>query len=127
MEFHKVTARTDCHVERTVVRNVTPPPPCLGTALRKNRPLVPQSNSRTTFFTTVLGFSGFWWMQDSYSGVQDNISRVLLWVPLSGGTLSISHRRTYPLNPSPLLSTPSLKQPAPDKDTTKSQLNTGGH
>ena len=25
-------------------------PPCLGTALRKNRPLVPRSNSRTPFF-----------------------------------------------------------------------------
>ena len=28
----------------------TPTPPCLGTTLRKNRPLVPRSNSRTTFF-----------------------------------------------------------------------------
>ena len=41
---------------------VPPPPPCLGTTLRKNRPLVPRSNSRITFFTTVLGFSCFWWM-----------------------------------------------------------------
>ena len=47
--------------------------------------------------------------------------------PPSGVTLSVSHRRTYPLNPSPLLSTPSPKQPAPDKETNKSQLNTGGH
>ena len=59
-----------------------------------------------------------------YSGVQDNISCVLLRVPPSGGTLLVSHRRTYPLNPSPLLSTPSPKQPAPDKETDKSQLNT---
>ena len=40
----------------------SPPPPCLGTTLRKNRPLVPRSNSRTPFFTRVLGFSWFWWM-----------------------------------------------------------------
>ena len=38
--------------------------------------------------------------------------------PPSGGTLSVTHRRTYPLNPSPLLSTPSPKQPAPDKKQT---------
>ena len=33
------------------------------------------------FFPTELGFLWFWWMQDSYSGVQDNISCVLhgLW------------------------------------------------
>ena len=61
------------------------------------------------FFTTVLGFSWFWWMQDSYAGVQDNISCVLLRVPPSGGTLLVSYRRTYLLNPSPLLSTPVEK------------------
>ena len=33
-------------------------------------------------------------------------------------TLSVTHRRTYPLNPSPVLSTPSPKQPAPDKKQT---------
>ena len=33
-----------------------PPPPCLGTTLRKNRPLVPRSNSRTTFFYHGIGF-----------------------------------------------------------------------
>ena len=43
----------------------------------KNRPLVPRSNSRITFFTTELCFSWFWWMKDSYSGVHDNISCVL--------------------------------------------------
>ena len=47
----------------------------------------------------------------------------LLQVPPSGGTLSVSHRHTYPLNPSTLLSTPSPKQPAPDKETNKSQSN----
>ena len=37
--------------------HVTPPPPLfLGTALRKNCPLVPLSNSRTSFFARVLGF-----------------------------------------------------------------------
>ena len=95
-------------------------PPCARTApWFRGRILAP------LFFTTVLGFSWFWWMQDSYSGVQDNV--VLLWVPPSGGTRSVSHRRTYPLNPSELLATPSPKQPAPDKETNKSQLNTGGH
>ena len=33
--------------------------------------------------------------------MQDIISCVLLRVPPSGGTLSVTHRRTYPLNPSP--------------------------
>ena len=42
-------------------------------------------------------------MCDSYLGVQDIISCVLLRVPPSGGTLSVTHRRTYPLNPSPQL------------------------
>ena len=41
----------------------------------------------------------------------------LLRVPPSRGTLSVSHRHMYPLNPSPLLSTPSPKQPASDKET----------
>jgi hypothetical protein len=45
----------------TVVCTV-PPPLCPGTTLRKNQPLVPQSNSRITFFTRVVGFSCFWWM-----------------------------------------------------------------
>ena len=35
---------------------IPPPPPCPGTALRKNRPLVPRSNSRTTFFYHGIGF-----------------------------------------------------------------------
>ena len=39
--------------------------------------------------------------------MQDIISCVLLRVPPSGGTVSVTHRRTYPSNPSPLLSTPS--------------------
>ena len=51
--------------------------------------------STSPFFARVMGFSWFWWMWDSYSGVQDNISCVLLWVPPSGGTLSVSHSRTY--------------------------------
>ena len=32
------------------------PPPCLGTALHKNRPLVLRSNSRTTFLYHGIGF-----------------------------------------------------------------------
>ena len=57
-------------------------PPCARTApWFHGRILAPH------FFTTVLGFSWFWWMHDSYSGVQDNISCVLLRVPPSGGTL----------------------------------------
>ena len=39
-----------------------PPPPGPRTTLRKNRPLVPRSNSRITFLTRVVGFSCLWWM-----------------------------------------------------------------
>ena len=39
-----------------VVARTLPLPPCLGTALRKNRPLVPRSNSRTTSFYHGIGF-----------------------------------------------------------------------
>ena len=92
-----------------------PPPLCLGTTLRKNRPLVPRLNSRTTFFYHGIGFFMVLVDAGQHPCVQDNISCVLL---------SVSHRRTYPLNPSPLLSTPSPKQPAFDKETNKSQLNT---
>ena len=82
------------------VRLYPPPPPCPGDALRKNRPLVSRSNSRTTFFfTTVLGFSWFWWMQDSYSGVQDNI--VLLWAPPSWGDPISQSQAHIPLKPLP--------------------------
>ena len=83
-QWTHASATANCHIQRFVQSAVyhegvpPPPPPCLGTALRKNRPLVPRSNSRTTFFfTTESGFSWFWWMQDSYPGVQDNISCVL--------------------------------------------------
>ena len=92
-----------------------PPPPCLGTTLRKNCPLVPRSNSRTTFFYHGIGFFMVLVDAGQHPGVQDNISCMLL---------SVSHRRTSTLNPSPLLSNPSPKQPAPDKETNKSQLNT---
>ena len=105
-----------------------PPPPVSKNRLTQEPP--PGSAvefSTSPFFARVMGFSWFWWMWDSYSGVQDNISCVLLWAPPSWGTLSVSHSRTYPLNPSPLLSTPSPKQPAPDKETNKSQLNTVEH
>ena len=35
-------------------RDTPPPPSCLGTTLRKNRPLVPRSNSPTTFFYHIV-------------------------------------------------------------------------
>ena len=75
--------------------------------------------SHNFFYQWVLGFPWFWWLLDSYSGVQDIISCVLLRVPPSGGTLSVTHRRTSLLNPSPLLSTLSPKQPALNKKQTK--------
>ena len=36
--------------------HLPPPPPCPRTALRKNHPLVPRSNSRTTFLYHGIGF-----------------------------------------------------------------------
>ena len=54
-----------------------PPPLCLGTALRKNHPLVPRHFPCATFFSHRTGFSWLRWMQGSYSGTQDNISCVL--------------------------------------------------
>ena len=41
--------------------------------------------------------------------MRDIISCVLLRVPPSRGTPSVTHRCTYPFNPSPLLSTPSSR------------------
>ena len=41
---------------RVIPTLVPPPPPCLGTALCKNRSLVPRSNSRTIFFSHGIGF-----------------------------------------------------------------------
>ena len=40
-----------------------PPPPCLGTALRKNRPLVPRHFCSATFFPTELRCSWQRWMR----------------------------------------------------------------
>ena len=40
----------------TILYYAVPPPPCLGAALRKNCPLVPQSNSRNTFFNHRIAF-----------------------------------------------------------------------
>ena len=74
-----------------------PPPPVSKNHLAQEPP--PGSAvefSTSPFFARVMGFSWFWWMWDSYSGVQDNISCVLLRVPPSGGALSVSHSRTYP-------------------------------
>ena len=46
-------------------------PPCPGTTLRKNQPLVPRSNSRIPFFTRVVGFSCFWWMYNKLFFTRD--------------------------------------------------------
>ena len=107
--------------------NFTPPPrvqepPCARTA--------PWFRGRIFHITFFCQGNGFFMVLVDVGQLfrcADNISCVLLRVPPSGGTLSVSHSRTYPLNPSPLLSTPSPKQPAPDKETNKSQLNTFEH
>ena len=77
------------------------------------------------FFTTVLGFSWFWWMRDSYLGVQDKI--VLLRVPPSWGDPISQSQVHIPLKPLPPALDPFPKATSPDKETNKSQLNTGGH
>ena len=99
----------------------TPPPPCLGTALCKNRPLVPQSNAHTTFFT-----SGYW-VFHGCGGCRTAIQvcRTSFHVCCYGSPLSVTDRRTYPLNPSSLLSTPSPKQPAPTRNKQKSVKHRG--
>ena len=51
LEAHCCTCRTACCPWGDRLY-----PPCLGTALRKNRPLVPRSNSRTTFSYQGIGF-----------------------------------------------------------------------
>ena len=106
------------------MRMVVPPPP----RLPRNRLVQEPPPGSAVEFSHHFFLPRYWVFHGSggcsYSGVQDNISCVLLRVPQSGGTLFVSHRRTYPLNPSPLLSTPFPKQPAPDKETNKSQLNT---
>ena len=58
------TLMETCNTRETKfwIQSLPPPPPCPGTTLRKNQPLVPRSNSRITFFTRVVGFSCFWWM-----------------------------------------------------------------
>ena len=46
----------DIRTEFLLAVPYTPPPPCLGTALCKNRLMVPRSNSRTTFLNHSIGF-----------------------------------------------------------------------
>ena len=79
----------------------SPPPPCPGTALRKNCPLVPRSNSRTTFFHHGIGF--FMVLVDAGQlfrcAGQDNI--VLLWVPPSWGDPISQSQAHIPLKPLP--------------------------
>ena len=60
--YKKTVFCTPPQVPKTPPQNVpkiptfAPPPPCLGTALRKNRPLVPRLNSRTIFFPHGIRF-----------------------------------------------------------------------
>ena len=100
-----------------VLANV-PPPPCPRTTLRKNQPLVPRSNSRITFFYQGSGFFMFLVDVGQLFRCAGHHFMCVTTGPPIRGTLSVTHRRTYPLNPSPLLSTPSPKQSAPDKKQT---------
>ena len=70
-------------------------PPCARTA-----PLVPRSNSRTTFFYHGIGF--FMVLVDAGQLFRCAGQHFMCVAPPSGGTLLVSHRRTYPLRPSPL-------------------------
>ena len=104
---------------------VPPPPPCLGTALRKNRPLVPRSNSRTTFF--YHGIRLFMVLVDVgqlFRFAGQHFMCVATGPPIRGDPISQSQAHIPLKTPPPVLSTPSPKQPAPDKETNKSQLNT---
>ena len=60
--------------------NCTPPPPCLGIALRKNDPWFRGTFPALLFSPTELGspvvVPWLCWMQGSYSGMQDHISCV---------------------------------------------------
>jgi hypothetical protein len=53
------------------------------------------------------------------------VCRTSFHVCCYGSPLSVTDRRTYPLNPSPLLSTPSPKQPAPTRNKQKSVKHRG--
>ena len=55
----------DCFALLSCVVPYPPPPPCLGTALCKNRPLVPRSNAHTTFST-----GGYWGLRFEVSGTR---------------------------------------------------------
>ena len=82
------------------VRSLYPPPPCLGTALRKYRPLVPRSNSSTIFFYHGIGF--FMVVVDAgqlFRCVGQHFMCVATGPPI-GGTLSVPfdpfHEATSP-------------------------------
>ena len=78
-----------------------PPPPAQEPPCARTAPWFRGQILAPLFFTTVLGFSWFWWMQDSYSGVQDNISCVLLGVPPSWGDPISQSQAHIPLKPLP--------------------------
>ena len=91
-----------------------PPPPVPRNRIAQEPPAGSAVEfSHHFFFTRVLGFSWFWWMQDSYSGVQDNISCVLLWVPPSWGDPISQSQVHIPLKPLPPALDPFLEATSP--------------
>ena len=88
-------------------------PPCRGTALRKNRPLVPWSNSRTTFFYHGVGF--FMVMLDAgqlFRCAGQHFMCVATGPPVRGDPISQSQPH-IPFKPLPPALDP--KQPANDQ------------
>ena len=97
---------------------VTPPPPVSKNHLAQEP--TPGSTVKFShhFFYQGSGFFMFLVDVGQLFGYAGHHFMCVTTGPPTGGTLSVTHRRTYPLNPSPLLSTPSPKQPAPDKKQT---------
>ena len=98
---------------------MVPPPPCLGTALRKNRPLVPRSNSRTSFFYHGIRF--FMALVDVgqlFRCAGQHFMCVATGLPIRGDPISQSQAH-IPLKPLPPCSRPLPRsnQPLTRKQT----------
>ena len=103
-----------------------PPPPCPRTALRKNRPLVPRSISRTAFFYHSIGF--FMILVDAgqlFRCARQHFMCVATGPPIRGDPISQSqvHIPLKPLPPARPL--PRSNQPLTRKQTKATVLGPG--